>query len=59
MVLKNKGLTWRNKYLFTKAFFFTLLPPCSAPPPLSGPGGGVTWPMNDKKSTGNHRRRMR
>ena len=31
------------------------------PPPLSIPprGGGVTWPMNDKKSTGNHRRPRR
>ena len=29
-------------------------PPC--PSPLQG---GVTWPMNNKKSTGNHRRRRK
>ena len=31
-------------------------PPVSIPPPR---GGTVTWPMNNKKSIGNHRRRRR
>ena len=38
----------------------TLHPPLSRPPcpsPSAG-GGGITWPMNNKKSIGNHRRRM-
>ena len=38
-------------------------PPVSTPPsPVSTPpprGGTVTWPMNNKKSIGNHRRRRR
>ena len=32
-------------------------PPCPSPPPPRG--GTVTWPMNNKKSIGNHRRRRR
>ena len=33
-------------------------PPLVQPPPCpSPPGGGVAWPMNNKKSMGNHRRR--
>ena len=29
-------------------------PPLSIIPPLQGGGGGVTWPMNNKKSIGNY-----
>ena len=32
------------------------IPPVSIPSPR---GGTVTWPMNNKKSIGNHRRRRR
>ena len=39
-------------------------PPCPPPPPPFGPstrpgGGGVTWPLNNQKSIGNHRSRRR
>ena len=30
--------------------------PCLPPPPPPHRGGTVTWPMNNKKSIGNHRR---
>ena len=48
-----RGVDNRQMHVPSPPFVHPPPPPLSIPPP--GGGGDVTWPMNNKKSIGNHR----